>query len=268
MTDAITTSPFQTSGEMLDEVYQLQRLFRLAANQEYPPSQDLPCILHLITDPVVKEQRLNYPLPPLDSPLFERALYYEKWYLPQLEADIRNYFQLPPPCEESDEEELGITFVPPNRAGPPPPTMDQANERYKVSFSPLRLTLLQNFKIYDILEAYIQDLLHYRDTSIQCYEDSLALVMSLADKVRAKDPNNKNAMRFTPEFEQEHKDLIKEYKEHLLAHLLQDQKQRELLSATTLYEKAHALKFWLQYHGANLRFLSTYIRCLEEKLAA
>jgi hypothetical protein len=265
---------FQNSGEMLDEVYQLQCLFHLVLHQEYPPSQDLPCILHLITDEAVKEHHLNYPLQPLDSPLFEKALYYEKKYLPQLEKDIRDYFQLPQASsavydEEDDDplEDSGDTFAPPSRSGPPP-SITQANERYNGIFFSIRLALLQDFKIYDVLEAYVQDLLHYHRTSIPCYEESLAWTMALAEQVRAKYPNNKNAARFTPLFEQEHKNSITAYKENLLAHLLEDEKQRECMSCTTLFQKAHELKTWLQFHGADLRFLSTYIRCLQKELFA
>lgn len=266
----VTLDPFANSGEMLDEVYQLQHLFHLVANQEYPPSQDLPSILHLITDKAVKEQRLNYSLQPLDSPLFVKALYYEKKYLPQLEAEIRDYFQLPPPCgyESDDDEDPWADHLPPFRGGPPRPTMAQANKRYKDTFFSIRLALLQDFTIFEVLEAYIQDLLHYHTSSIQCYENSLALVMELATKVRAKDPNNKNAARFTPQFEQEHKDDIREYQEHPILQFLKDKTQRECISCITLYKKAHELKTWLHYHGASLRFLSTHIRCLEEELRA
>jgi hypothetical protein len=261
----VTHDSFQNSGEMLDEVYRFQCLFHLVANQEYPPSQDLPCILHLITDEAAKGHHLNYPLQPLDSPLFEKALYYEKRYLPQLEVEIRDYFQLSqsPPAvyDEEGDDLLEDLYAPPY----PPPTMAQANERYKGIFFSIRFALLQDFKIYHVLEAYVQDLLHYHRTSIQCYEESLALTMTLAEQVRAKYPNNKNAARFTPQFEQEHKTSIAAYKENLLAHLLQDEKQRECMSCTTLYQKAHELKMWLEFHGADLRFLSTYIRCLEEE---
>ena len=265
----VNLDPFNNSGEMLDEVYHLQRLFHLVANQEYPPSQDLPCILHLIADEAVKEQRLNYPLQPLDAELFVKAVYYEKKYLPQLEGVIRDYFQLPPPCGyESEDEDPWADHLPPFRGGAPRPTMAQANKQYKDTFFSIRLALLQDFQIFEVLEAYIQDLLHYHNTSIQCYEDSLARVMDLATKVRTKDPKNKNAMRFTAQFEEEHRHDIREYQEHPLLAFFQDETQRECISCIALYQKAHELKTWHQYHGAALRFLSTYIRCLEEELRA
>lgn len=271
MTDPVTDQhldPFNNSGEMLDDVRHLQSMFRLLANQEYPPSQGLPCILHLITDDAVKEQRQTYPLNPLDAPLFVKALYYEKVYLPQLETEIRDYFQLPPPCTYASDEDPWAEHIPPFRSGPPRPTMAQANERYKGIFFPIRLALLQDFKIYEVLEVYVQDLLHYHKTSIQCYEQTLANIMDLAEKVRTKDANNNNAARFTPEFEQGHKDRIQEYKENILAYLLDDEEMRERLSCITLYQKAHELKTWLQYRGTDLLFLPTHVRCLEEELRA
>jgi len=258
----VTFDPFATSGEMLDEVSHLQSMFHLLTQQEYQPSQELPCILHIITDEAVKEVRQTYPLQPLDSPLFENALYYEKKYLPQLEVDIRDYFQLPQTRHLIVEDD----YVPTRYA--PRPTMAQANERYKDTFFPIHLTLLQDFKIYDVLEAYLKDLLHYHDTSIQCYEETLALIMALATKVRAKYPNNKNAAQFSPEFEQGHKDRIKTYQENLLVRLLQDKKQRECMSCITLFQKVRELKMWIQYRGAELLYLPTHIRYLEKELVA
>jgi hypothetical protein len=263
---------FRNSGEMLTYLDVLKNIFYFLVTMKQPPSRDFPDILPYVSDDDTKQTLTQYSQIVLDNDLLQQCDYYHKTVLPKLIQEIKDCFDLPSFADDTLEdpfenslEDPYLDMYPPSRSRRIP-SVQEVTERYQVTFHHLEAFLQEECQIQTVLSHYIQHIVFYQQTMIQCYEeqlDTIQGILILLQQQRGKEYYQTHVLPLYRSTVEDHRERIQTYKQHPLFSSYRNKKTPPFIQH---FQDAMQLKLWIYYRGSILDRVRDEIHSLQRHL--